>query len=115
VVICGSRTWPDPERVWSYVDELPGDCTVIVGGAHGADMFAEERARWRGLAVEVFKADWEQYGRRAGLVRNLQMLDFPVPDRVVAFWDGQSRGTRHTIRIARQRKIPVEIIFQEGP
>jgi hypothetical protein len=32
------------------------------------------------------------------------------PDLVIAFWDGESRGTRHTIDEAKRRGIPVEIV-----
>jgi hypothetical protein len=59
--------------------------------------------------VRVFPADWERYKRRAGIIRNLEMLD-QEPDLVIAFWDGKSRGTAHTIGEARRRGIPVEVV-----
>ncbi len=48
-------------------------------------------------------------GRRAGLDRNVRMLD-SKPDLALAFWDGQSRGTGHTITEARRRNIPVTVV-----
>jgi ABC-type sugar transport system substrate-binding protein len=54
----------------------------------------------------VFHADWDQFGKRAGYLRNEQMLN-QHPTAVWAFWDGQSRGTLHTMREARKRKLPM--------
>ncbi len=74
----------------------------------GADPIAHNVAVGLGWNVEPYPADWERHGRRAGHLRNLAMLDYP-PDLVLAFWDGQSPGTRHTITEARRRGIPVEV------
>lgn len=71
-------------------------------------MQADYVAQELGLLVKRFKPDWERFGKRAGIERNLQMLN-EKPDRVIAFWDGVSPGTRHTITEARNRGIPVEI------
>lgn len=32
---------------------------------------------------------------------------------LLAFWDGQSRGTRHMIEIARQRGLPTRVVMLE--
>ncbi|TAL45507.1 MAG: hypothetical protein EPN91_02025 [Salinibacterium sp.] len=71
---------------------------------------ADQIGKRLGFAVEEFKADWETYGRRAGIVRNLAMLD-TRPDLVIACWDGESKGTAHTMTEARKRGIPVEVIL----
>jgi hypothetical protein len=73
VLIYGSRTWRDPEPIRAFVASLPADCTVIHGGAPGADTLAHHAATARGLHVEVYPADWQRYGRRAGPIRNEEM------------------------------------------
>lgn len=78
------------------------------GGAPGADQLAARAARKLGLEVEEYRADWGKYGRRAGMLRNLEMLN-RNPDFVLAFWDGQSKGTAHTIREARRRGMHVAV------
>lgn len=112
VVVCGSRRFPDPFRVslaiHDCIDALPEGCEVITGGAFGADLMAHDAAQRRGLPTRIFFADWDRHGKRAGILRNLEMLD-TKPDRVIAFWDGSSPGTRHTITEARKRAIPVEV------
>jgi hypothetical protein len=109
VLICGSRTWTDPAPIRAAVAALASGSIVLVGGATGADRVAEHLARERGdLEVRVFAADWRRHGRRAGVLRNLRMLD-QRPDRVLAFQIGDSPGTTHTIGEANRRGIPVRL------
>lgn len=109
VLICGSRTWSDVMAIAERIRQLPADAFVISGGARGADTCADYFARYRGLGTRVYPANWDVYGVRAGIVRNRQMLD-SNPDLVIAFWDGESRGTKHTIDEAKARGIPLEVI-----
>jgi hypothetical protein len=64
----------------------------------GVDQAAILAARALGLETAVHPADWKHEGRRAGPLRNTQI----VADchRLVAFWDGASRGTADSIRKA---------------
>jgi len=113
VLVCGSRTWgrtPEESReVYYRVWQLPLDAVIVHGGARGADGLAADAARLHGYQAEEFLPDWERHGKRAGILRNLAMLD-TNPDLVIAFWDGQSKGTGHTITEAQKRGIPVEVI-----
>lgn len=116
VLVCGSRRFPDPFTVSLAIDETMRslakrwpDAEVIHGGAAGADAMAGAAAERHGLSVRVVHADWERHGKRAGILRNLQMLDEP-PDAVLAFWNGQSAGTAHTVTEAKKRGIPVRVV-----
>lgn len=108
VLVCGSRGWTDYGRIKRRLAELPAGSVVVEGCARGADALAELAAESLGLKVEHHPADWST-GRSAGFRRNLEMLDYPIPDLVIAFWDGRSRGTTHTVRIAQNRDIPIEV------
>lgn len=109
VVVCGSRNWNNDERIKQFIDKLPDGALVTTGGAPGADALAHKFATERGLATEVYKANWEKHGRSAGLKRNLFMLSLD-PNLVVAFWDGKSRGTEHMINATKQAGILLRII-----
>lgn len=113
VLVCGSRDWPSFDAVWTRLRELGDGTEVISGGARGADQFAEVAATRLGYALRVFPADWKGKGGRAGILRNLQMLD-ERPDLVIAFQCHGSRGTQHTIDEARRRGIPVEVCADEA-
>lgn len=111
VLVCGSRGW---ESVWQVrmvyaeLDKLK-PTEIISGGARGADRVAEVWAKTNSVPITVITPNWEKYGRRAGILRNNQMLD-TKPDLVLAFWDGLSKGTKHTIDEALRRNMKVEVI-----
>lgn len=107
VVVVGSRDFPDEEMVAEHVTNLPPDTVVISGGASGVDTWAEQAAEFAGLETDIYPADWEAHGKRAGYVRNRTMVE--EADRIVAFWDGESRGTRHSIKLAMESGKPLDI------
>jgi hypothetical protein len=109
VLVCGSRGWDDADAVTARLLELPAEAYVIHGAASGADQLAAEAAAAIGIPQRAFPADWKTHGKRAGILRNIQMLD-EQPELVIAFWDGKSRGTAHTITEAEARGIPVEVV-----
>ena len=108
VAIVGSRDFPQWYKVWEFVTYLPPDTVVVSGGARGVDTSAVEAATACGLKVEVYRADWKRYGLSAGFKRNQQIVD--AADRVVAFWDGVSRGTADTLDKAALARKPIRII-----
>lgn len=110
VLVCGSRTYTNQDPVREELAKLPADAVIIHGAARGADSLAANIARDLGLQVEGYPADWDKYGKSAGYRRNIEMLS-QKPDLVIAFWDGVSPGTAHTIQEARKRGIPVNVIM----
>lgn len=108
VLVCGSRDWDDYEAIAVQLDRFSPGTDVIHGNARGADRIAAKIAANLGLHVRAFPADWREQGKRAGVVRNIAMLD-ENPDLVIAFQRNGSRGTQHTIDEARKRGIPVEV------
>lgn len=118
IAIVGSRDYPEIEQVGEYIHKLARENpwarpTIVSGGARGVDTAAAAVARSCGFDVEVFPAHWRDgdgsYNRAAGIERNKRVVR--SVDRVVAFWDGESRGTRSTIDAALALGIDVEVIF----
>jgi hypothetical protein len=106
--IIGSRTATDYEKLKQGLEGLH-ITEVLTGGAQGADQFAERYAREHGLPCTVMIADWSRHGIKAGPIRNGELV--AAADQVVAYWDGESRGTADTIRKARRAGLPVRIIY----
>lgn len=52
---------------------------------------------------------WDLHGKSAGFKRNVHIID--DSDEVIAFWDGKSRGTRHSINLAKTAKKPVHVYW----
>ena len=107
-IICGSRGINDyNELTRAILLSKFVVTTVVSGGARGVDRMGEEWARYHGLPVERFLADWEAHGKRAGYVRNEQMAG--ESEAVIALWDGISRGTRHMIDIGLRKGLTVYV------
>lgn len=116
VAIIGSRDFPNEQRVRDYVDALFEEGNderrrpvIISGGARGVDSWAESTALDRGWEVDIHPADWDTYGKSAGFRRNQDIV--MSADLVVAFWDGKSKGTKHSIDLALKYCVPLEVIF----
>jgi len=70
-------------------------------------MIAAEWAEQHGLPTEVFEADWDQFGDKAGPNRNAQII--AAAEVVSAFWDGVSVGTLDSIKKAKSAKKGVRV------
>lgn len=110
VLVCGSRKWQDWKLIHHRLRQIPGtNVTLIHGAARGADTIAAKYGQMRGWNVEPHPADWDRYGKRAGIIRNRAMLD-RKPRLVLAFQRDGSVGTQDAIDEAKRRGIPVEVV-----
>ena len=107
IAVIGSRsvTVTDIGRYVSDGDE------IVSGGAAGVDSCAAEYAKEKGVRLTVFLPKYECYGRAAPIVRNKEIVDYA--DKIIAFWNGSSRGTLSFIKYAKKRGKPCEIILCE--
>lgn len=117
VLMCGSRTlrFSDFFPVVAVIERYTriGPIVVIHGAAPGADSLAGRCAEALGLTVEAYPADWAKHGKRAGYLRNKQMLDEGKPDVVWAFVDKplvESKGTAMMVDLARGAGVPVYVV-----
>jgi|SRR5215207_772084 len=104
VLVCGGRDYKDLDRLRRTLSLLP-ITEVINGGASGADFLAKVWARENDIPFTIFRANWKQYGRLAGPIRNEQMLKIGKPELVVAFPGG--KGTADMVRQAKAARVPV--------
>jgi hypothetical protein len=76
--------------------------------ARGADARGYMFANRNKVKVYEYPAHWDRYGKKAGYMRNTQMGSFA--DGLLAFWDGDSKGTGHMISYMKQLNKPVYIV-----
>ena len=89
---------------------LPSGVTEIVsGGARGIDTCAREYAEKNRIKLTEFLPQYEKYGRSAPLKRNLQIIDYT--DLVLAFWDGNSKGTKYVIEQCKKQNKEIKIFL----
>ena len=105
MLIVGSRCI----KKFDLSEYIPNNVSLIIsGGASGIDTLAEEYADTHGISKLILRPSYEQYGKFAPLERNRRMVD--IADKVLAIWDGKSRGTRFTIDYAKKLEKDIVVI-----
>lgn len=119
VLITGSRDWVDTDRISEALRETwlsfgqPEDAILVSGSCRtGADAIAEEIWDRRGYPIESHPADWDQHGRKAGFVRNAEMVSAGA-DICLAFIRNGSKGATMTAELAQKALIPTIIYRQD--
>lgn len=114
VIIAGTRSFGDYPLLCASCDRCLSqkskthNIIVVSGTARGADRMGEQYAHERGYQLRQYPADWNSHGKAAGVIRNAEMAN--NADALIAFWDGQSRGTLNMIETARRKGLAVRII-----
>ena len=108
VLVCGGRDYDDYDTVIYCLDAVHNEYGVtllVEGGANGADAHGGIWADNNQIPRCTMWANWTKQGRKAGPIRNQNMLDLLHPDCVVAFPGG--KGTSNMIRLAEQSGVTV--------
>lgn len=111
VIIAGGRSFNNYNLLYiecnNYLDSY-SDIEIVSGCANGADRLGERYALEKGYSITKFPANWNAFGKSAGYIRNEEMAKYA--DILIAFWDGDSKGTKHMINLAEKYKLKVNII-----
>jgi hypothetical protein len=116
IIIAGGREFDDfrtLSKVCMFMLQNKQNVEVVSGTANGADKLGEQFARFMGYPIKQFPASWDEFGKAAGYIRNKEMAEYA--DALIAFWDGESKGTKHMIDLATQRNLKVKIHIYEPP
>ena len=111
--ITGSRDLIINEDIKKVLADLyakginPKKMVMVVGDAKGVDDSATKLWQDAGLKIEIYKADWGQFGKKAGMIRNIAMLDSGV-DYGYGFCKNNSKGTSGMLKKALEYGIPFE-------
>lgn len=118
VLFTGSRSL---RNYWQFARDVrkalehrsPKDTVLLQGESYfGIDRLARIFAKRNGWTCVGWKADWDNLGKRAGMVRNSQMVQHS--DETIAGWDGVSRGTKHAIDQSKTKGLPIQILEYEN-
>ena len=99
LAVIGSRDFPSRYLVERLIYEIPKDIVLVSGGARGVDTWVEVAAKHHNRQIDIYPANWSQHGKNAGFVRNNQIIR--NSDLVLAFWSDKSKGTKHSIQLAK--------------
>jgi len=111
-IIAGSRNIKDYEYLLTCLSNIDWDITTVISGtASGADSLGEKFALDAGIPLMRFPADWVNYGRAAGFIRNEEMAEFA--EACIVLWDGRSKGSKHMINTAKRLGLKL-VYFVNG-
>jgi hypothetical protein len=109
LAIIGSRTFNNYKLLKETLEPYKTKITLVVSGAaKGADSLGEKWAYENNIKTLIFPADWDTHGKRAGYIRNEDIIK--NCDCCIAFWDGESKGTKHSLSLCKKYDKPVKII-----
>lgn len=107
--IVGSRNLNlTPQEIINELSDLKIS-KIISGGAKGIDTTAKNVAEILQIPCKEFLPNYSKYGKIAPLIRNEQIVN--ESDIIFAFWDGKSRGTKHSLNLAKKKNIPIQIFY----
>lgn len=111
IIIAGSRSFDNYNMLRKIMSELrpvTGYLELVSGTAKGADKLGEKWAKDKqDVPIKKFPADWEEYGKSAGHIRNQEMAEYA--DTLIAFWDGESSGTKSMIDKALKEGLEIHV------
>lgn len=117
LLVCGHREFDDWNLLDTKLSEFALDCyhnkdqlTIIEGGAKGADFLARVWSKKNNVSFVEYPADWKLHGKKAGPIRNRQMITEGKPDLVLAFLHPNSIGTRDMVRAAKDAGIETIVV-----
>lgn len=117
LIVAGGRDFNDRNQLVDNLIDLAmvtykdKEISIVTGMARGADLIAHDYAIASGIQVYKFVPDWRPNGvfnKGAGHARNRDMGDFA--DGLLAFWDGQSKGTKGMIDYMHRLNKPVYVV-----
>lgn len=115
ILVCGGRHFADYDLLEETINGVIAesgweDIEIVSGHCAGADRLGELYAEKHNAQAKIFPAEWEKYGKRAGPMRNKQMVDYISGFEnkiVIAFVSAKTKGTRNTIALAKKANIRV--------
>lgn len=115
LIIAGGRDFDDyalldKSLTWFLQNVDRPTLTIFSGKAKGADYLGELWAASQQIAVRLFPADWDTHGKKAGILRNQEMIDAGAT-HLVAFWDKKSKGTSSMISLAKKAGMQVRVVY----
>lgn len=118
LIVAGGRDFADYEKLsrvlfaMAEVELADKAVSIVSGMAKGADALGVRFAKENSVTLYEFPACWDKYGKSAGYRRNDEMGNFA--DGLLAFWDGESKGTKNMIEFMKKLGKPTTVIRYEA-
>lgn len=105
-IIAGSRFIDNYDLVKRAIQFSGFRITKIISGcAQGVDSLGEKWAKENHIELVQYPALWDQYGKKAGHIRNDMMAQ--NAEALILIWDGESKGSANILKQAYKNKLKV--------
>lgn len=112
VAVVGSRGFSDysffAEKLEQIISNLENVEFVSGGCKSGGDALIAKYCKEHNYKLTEHLPDWENLGKKAGFVRNKLIVDDCT--HLIAYFDGQSKGTENSINMARKQNKQIRIV-----
>jgi uncharacterized phage-like protein YoqJ len=114
LAVIGSRNFRDYDLLYNKIVFYFGDRAklIVSGGAKGADALAEVFAKQAKIPTKIYEPDWDKFGKAAGMIRNQKIIE--GCDAVICFWDGESKGSKNSLSLAKKMKKDTVIVYYKN-
>jgi hypothetical protein len=120
VIIAGGRSFSNYaalkkviEQYLDTIDTKTLSLEVVSGNANGADKLGERYAEEHNHTLHIRPAKWQREDgstdKGAGYKRNIEMAN--ESDALIAFWNGESKGTAHMIQTIKKLNKPAYLVM----
>ena len=112
IAVIGSRNFCDysffAEKLEHLLQNL-SDYSFVSGGCKdSADALIVRFCQENNFKLIEHLPDWELHKKAAGIIRNKLIINDAT--HIIAFWDGISKGTANSLKLAEKRNLPIKII-----
>ena len=116
LIVAGSRDFHNYELAVKEIRDFINthitadeDITIFSGGANGADQLGERFAKEHNYEIKQFQAQWNDFGKAAGPIRNKEMAHHAT--HCLVFWNQVSKGSRNMILEAKKKGLPTKVVL----
>ena len=116
LIVAGCRNFKNAELIFKTLLTIfekvdYNNIEIVSGGCVGVDTIAIEFAKAYDISYKIFEANWKEFGKAAGPIRNGQMAKYGT--HLLAFWDLKSKGTKNMILNAKQNNLHIKVVQDE--
>ena len=110
VIIAGSRDIENKQLLEKTISDAKIKKGIVItevvcGLAKGVDILGKIWGETEHIPIKEFPANWNKYGKVAGMIRNNQMAEYA--DALIAICKNRSKGTMHMINKMKNMNKPV--------
>lgn len=120
VIVAGGRDYKNMQHVHSTCEKIinplsiTNGADIVCGEATGADAlgksfaYLKKKEKPKKWGIIKFPANWTKFNKAAGPLRNTAMAWYGT--HLIAFWDGESTGTKSMIDLATEGGLSKRVI-----